>query len=111
MISVQKIPPGLGRAEVLLSSFSHSFSSYWLASTVLRQRCQLIFLWFLKSPPFQSRSQHDQNTSKESSAAVSMGSLRMIVKYIYPQMAQQLSSWQLSGTADVSFTVFVFRDQ
>lgn len=92
MMSVQNIPPALG-VEVLLSSLSDSFCSYGLASTVLKPTSQLIFFWFLKILPFQSRSQYDQNTSKESSAAASVGSLRMIVKHsICPQMAQRSSS-------------------
>lgn len=112
MLLVQKIPLSLGGVEVMLSPLSDSFCSYELASRVLKQRWQLVFFWFLKIPPFQSRSQYNQTTSKESSAAISMESLRMIVKHnIYPQVAQQLSSWQLSGTTDVFFTVILFKAQ
>ena len=92
MISVQKIPPGLGKVKILLLSLSNSFSSYRLACTV------------------QSRSQQGQSTSKDPSAAVSMGSLRMVVNTtVCPQTAQQLSSWQRSGTADVFLPVVPFR--
>lgn len=47
IVSVQKISPGLGGVKILFSSLSNSFSSYRLAPTVLKPRCQLMCLWFL----------------------------------------------------------------